>query len=243
MRLSLRLILSLVIGVTFVTFLIARNQVRTEKRGLRADLERRAEILASSLGEIVQPALVRGSERELRRTVERFEDRQQLAGVIIYDPSGEVLAESASLESRYPLPPAPLSEVQQHPGGMGQFMNLGSNAVNVYYLPLYDDSTLLGVLAIFHDANYIEAQSQRIWREALWHSVAQVLLIVAVTLLILRWTIVLPISRTAQWMKDIRGGRIRPRPSLPKEDFLAPFSREVVNLARSLSEARAAAEE
>src|SRR5262249_3195849 len=34
-----------------------------------------------------------------------------------------------------------------------------------------------------------------------------------------------------------------PRPALPKEDFLAPFSEEVVNLAQSLAEARAAAEE
>ena len=49
MRLSLRLILFLVVGITLVTFLVARNQVRGEKRGLRADLERRAGILAESL--------------------------------------------------------------------------------------------------------------------------------------------------------------------------------------------------
>jgi alpha,alpha-trehalose-phosphate synthase [UDP-forming] len=60
---------------------------------------------------------------------------------------------------------------------------------------------------------------------------------------IIRWTIVLPISRTAQWMRDLRGGRVQPRPELPKEDFLGPFSQEVVNFARSLNEARAAAEE
>jgi|SRR5271154_53326 len=58
-----------------------------------------------------------------------------------------------------------------------------------------------------------------------------------------RWTIVLPISRTAQWMKDLRGRRVLPRPKLPKEYFLAPFSQEVVNFARGLSEARAAAKE
>jgi trehalose 6-phosphate synthase len=68
-------------------------------------------------------------------------------------------------------------------------------------------------------------------------------MIVFLTVLIIRWTVVLPISRMAQWMKDMRGGQITPRPELPKEDFLAPFSQEVVNFARSLAEARAAAAE
>src|SRR6202040_660088 len=48
---------------------------------------------------------------------------------------------------------------------------------------------------------------------------------------------------TAQWMKELRVGRVVPRPKIPDEDFLAPFSQEVVNLAKSLSEARASAEE
>lgn len=65
MRLSLRLILFLVAGITLVTFLVARNEVRSEKRGLRTELERRAGILAESLQEIVEPALERGSRDQL----------------------------------------------------------------------------------------------------------------------------------------------------------------------------------
>ncbi|MGH9496603.1 MAG: hypothetical protein ACRD3B_16490 [Candidatus Sulfotelmatobacter sp.] len=94
MRLSLRLILSLVIGITLVTFFISRNEVISQKRGLRADLERRAQILAESLGEIVEPALERSSHEQLRHIVERFGNRQRLAGVVVYDPKGEVIAES-----------------------------------------------------------------------------------------------------------------------------------------------------
>ena len=244
MRLSLRLILSLVIGISLVTFIISRNQVRSEKRGLRTDLERRAEILAESLGEIVEPAVERGSHIQLRRIVDRFEDRQRLAGVIVYDPDGRILAESTSLSDRITPPPVPLEAVKAQPDGVSKFLTLGDRPMNAYYLGMYDDDAKMrGVLAIFHDASYIEAQSNRIWRETIWHVVAQVLLVVLLTVLIIRWTIVLPISRTAEWMKDLRGGRVRPRPPLPNEDFLAPFSQEVVKFARSLTEARAAAEE
>jgi trehalose 6-phosphate synthase len=242
-RLSLRLILLLVVGVTLVTFLVARNEVRSEKRGLRADLERRAEILAESLQEIVEPALDRGSHEQLRRVVERFGNRERLAGVVVYDSRGEILAESSNLVDRMDPPPVPLARINSSDGGFSQFLELGGRPMNVYYLPLHGRSSVNGILAIFHDASYIEAQSARIWRETLWHVIAQVLLIVLITVLIIRWTIILPISRTAQWMKELRIGRIAPRPNLPKEDFLAPFSQEVVNLTRSLAEARASAEE
>ncbi|MGO9589313.1 MAG: trehalose-6-phosphate synthase [Candidatus Acidiferrales bacterium] len=244
MRLSLRLILSLVIGISLVTFIISRNQVRSEKRGLRADLERRAEILGESLAEIVEPAVERGSHTQLRRIVDRFENRERLAGVIVYDPAGNILAESASLSDRITPPQVPLDRLTAQGEGVSEFVTLGGEPMNAYYLGMYDDDGKPeGILAIFHDASYIEAQSNTIWRETIWHVVAQVLLIVLLTVLIIRWTIVLPISRTAQWMKDLRDGRVRPRPELPKEDFLAPFSQEVVKFARSLTEARAAAEQ
>ena len=242
MRLSLRLILSLVVGITLVTFFISRSEVRSEKRGLRADLERRAEVLAESLQEIVEPAFDRDARVELRRIVERFGNRERLAGVAIYDADGNLLAESAGLAAGAAPPAVPLERLKQDQG-FGEFTRLGNEPVNVYYQPLHKHDEVAGALVIVHDASYIEAQSNSIWRETVWHVIAQVLLIVFVTVLIIRWTVLLPISRTAQWMKDLRSGRAQPRPTLPKEDFLAPFSQEVVNFARSLNEARAAAAE
>jgi trehalose-6-phosphate synthase len=243
-RLSLRLILFLVIGISLVTFFISRNQVRSEKRGLRADLQRRAEILAESLEEIVEPALQqKNTPAQLRRIVERYENRQQLAGVMIYDANGKVLAESSTLVTRFTPPMLPLEQLKASPDGMGEFVTLNGEQMHAYYKPLTKDGDFAGVLTIFHDASYIEAQSDRIWRDTVWHVIAQVMLIVFITVLIIRWTVILPISRTAQWMKDLRSGRAGPRPKLPNEDFLAPFSQEVVNLAKSLSEARASAEE
>jgi trehalose 6-phosphate synthase len=231
------------LGITLVTFVIARNQVRSEKRGLRTDLQRRAEVLAESLQEIVEPALQRPSQPQLRRIVERYANKQQLAGVVIYDAQGRVLAESSTLVTRLTPPPVPLEQMKTEPQGTGQFLTLGGRPMHAYYMPLHRDGNFAGVLAIFHDASLIEAQSDRIWRDTVWHVIAQVLLIVLITVGIIRWTIILPISRTAQWMKDVRTGRAGPRPDLPAEDFLAPFSQEVVNLTKSLNEARASAEE
>jgi trehalose-6-phosphate synthase len=242
-KLSLRLILFLVASITIVTFIVSKGEVRSEKRGLRADLVRRAEVLSESLQEIVEPALEKGSRDQLRRIAERFSNREQLAGVVIYNKSGEVLAESTNLQRKFDPPPVPLQRVLASGAGLSEFLNLNSEPMHAYYIPLHDGSSVTGVLAIFHDAGYIETQSARMWRASLWHVIAEVLLIVLVTVLIMRWTIVLPISRTAQWMKDVRRGRLMPAPPGAKEGFLAPFTSEVMNLTRSLADARSAAEE
>ncbi|MDE3170557.1 MAG: trehalose-6-phosphate synthase [Acidobacteriota bacterium] len=236
--------LLLVVGVTAVTFLVARTQVRAEKAGLRDDLQRRSEILAESLQELVEPALGERSHYELRRIVERFGNRERLAGVAIYDLDGKVIAESPRLSERLD-PPAPPLDAIQSDQATGKFVNLAGIPMHAYYVPLHNQGHVVGALAVFHDATYIYQQSDRIWRDTMWHVVAEVLLIVFVTMLIIRSAIVVPISRTTQWIRQLRNGKGKfpPRPKMSDEHFLAPLSEEVMNLARSLAEARASAEE
>ncbi len=158
MRLSLRLILLLVIGVTVVTFLVARNQVRAEKRGLRDDLQRRSEILADSLQELVEPALGNGrhSQLELRRIVERFGNRERLAGIAVYDLTGKLLAESPGLTERLNPPAPPIAAHQERPVRRRIRQSRRDSDARVL-LPLHNNGAVVGVLAVFHDATYIYA--------------------------------------------------------------------------------------
>jgi hypothetical protein len=167
MKLSLRLIVSLVVSITLVTFLVARSQVRTEKRGLRTDLVRRAEILTESLQETVEPVVERGSTVQLQRLVERFGDREHLEGVAVYDPDGRVLAVSRSINAAASTPPAEFNQAKTGDRDAGGFETIGSTAVYVEALPLHRGTSIEGVLVTFHNAAYIEAQSTQIWRDAL----------------------------------------------------------------------------
>ena len=72
--------------------LFAWYQVRTERRILRNDLSRRAEILGEALQESVEPLLNRAPDRNLQRLVERFGEREHLKGVAVYDADGRALA-------------------------------------------------------------------------------------------------------------------------------------------------------
>jgi trehalose 6-phosphate synthase len=241
-RLSLRLIFLLVLGVSLVTFLVAGYEVRTFKLGLRADLERRAEVLAESFQEIVEPILERGSHAELQRIVDRFGNRERLLGLEVFDTGGRVLAQSSHLSADFHPIGAPVADARTRNRAFGEFRTFDQTLTHIFFQPLHRGTDVAGVLVVIHDAGYIEAQSARIWRDTLWHLIVQVLLIVFISVLIIRWTIVSPLALTAQWMRDLRAGRIKPRPGLPDGDFFKPLSQEVAHLAQSLTEARAAAE-
>jgi trehalose-6-phosphate synthase len=241
MKLSLRLILSLVASITLVSFIVVSNQVRTEESGLRTDLARRGQILTESLQETIEPALQRGSPTQLRRIVERFGNRERLAGIAVYDPDGNLLVASASIAQSAAVPPYVFAEAKATDQGAGDFATLDHASMYIYALPLHRDSALSGVLVTFHDSGYIEAQSTQIWRDALWHVVAQILLVTLITFLIIRSTIVGPITRLSQWMKDLRNGQASPLPQGSSADFLQPLTSEAASLGQSLAEARTAA--
>ena len=82
MRITLRLILSLVVAASAVVFVSAGYQARQEQARLQEELERRAAILADTLQELAEPLIV-GGERlaDLQRLVERFGNRERLGFV------------------------------------------------------------------------------------------------------------------------------------------------------------------
>jgi trehalose 6-phosphate synthase len=243
MKLSLRLILLLGVAITLVTYIVARNQVRSEKLGLRSDLERRAETLAESLQETVEPVVQRGAASQLRRVVERFANREHLAGIAVYDGLGKAMAVSSKLPAIVSDSRNLIAKCMGENHGLGAFETTRQAAMYGYALPLHRESEIVGVLITFYDASYIEAQSARIWRDALWHVFAQVLLIILITFFVIRWTIVRPITRMGHWMRDLRHGKVAPLPHQIAESFLGPLSAEAASLAEKLAEARATAKE
>jgi trehalose 6-phosphate synthase len=243
MKLSLRLILSLVVSISVVTFVVARSQVRAEKSGLRADLARRAETLTDSLQETVEPALERGSHARLQQIVDRFGSREHLIGIAIFDRNQNPLAISSRLGTDGKIPADLFTQCEMSDRGVGRLTSTDSNATYIYLVPLHSGAQITGVLATIHDAGYIEAQSWQIWRDAIWHVVVQVMLVVLLTLLIVRWTILRPITAISEWMKNLRTGQIGPVPHEVPDEFLQPLATEAVSLAQSLAEARGAAKE
>jgi trehalose-6-phosphate synthase len=240
--LSVRLIISLIVGITLVSLGFSYYQVVGEKRRLRSDLERRAEVLGESVAGNVEKSWENGSKRGLQPLVQRFANREHILGVAVFDPQGQVVAITSELGQVLKAAPPDITKAIAEHHGESSFVRLNNDPVHIFAMPLRRQEEVIGGLAVVHDARYIRAESLRLWREVFWRVLVQVLLIVFITLLIVRWSIAGPIARAAQWMRALRMGRISSRQQMPDLDLFKPLAWEVVTLAESLSQARNAAE-
>src|SRR3984893_392754 len=241
--LSARLIVSLILGVTLVSLFSTYYEVRREKQGLRNELERRAEVLGESLVGNVEPSLEKGSLKELKRVVERFSNREHLAGVAVFNAKLEPVVASSGLPQGMTPQSIAVPRAITKNAKQSQFVHRASGSVHIYALPLHQQDQVVGELVIVHDASYINAQTTLVWRETFLRSLVQVVLIALITLLIIRWSIAGPIARAAQWMKSLRTGRVGGlRAAMPDLHLLRPLAREMETLAESLTAARSAAE-
>src|SRR5437879_3014544 len=167
MRTTLKIVLPLIVSVASVSLLFATYQVRREKRILRNDLSRRAEILGESLQEGVEPLLERGPDKSLERLVERFGQREHLKGVAVYSSTGAVLAITPGMSPAFKLRPMTATRAFQQDAGVGEFLSAEQTPsltpeeevpVHIYALPLHRNGTVVGTLALFHDTSYIDKQ-------------------------------------------------------------------------------------
>ena len=265
--LSVRLIISLIIGITLVSSGFSYYEVLAEKRALRSDVERRDEILGESLADNVgqlwnldsKPPAENVPKRVpnrvpnkstsnptntelLQQLALRFGNREHLLGVVIYDRQGAVVTMTPELAKTINATPLPVTHVAIRGREESAFIRLGSVPVHVLELPIRRQDEVLGSLAVVHDVSYIRDQILLKWRQTFFRVLAQVFLIVLITLLMIRWSITGPIARAASWMRGLRTGKISFHQDVPDLAMFRPLAREVTTMAESLNQARNAAE-
>src|SRR5882757_718524 len=241
--LSLRLIMALIVGITLVSLASSWYGIRAEKDALRRDLERKAETLGESLASNAESYLQSGNRAGLEQLVQRLTNRDHLLGIGVYDRYGSTFVVTGGIDSLIPAPPQLFKDALTNDRAESSFMLLHFKRVYVLAAPLHGlDKSVAGGILVVHETAYIRTEIFRIWSRVFIHIAIQVLVIVAITLLIVRWSLAGPIARVAQWMKALRTGRHAIQPSANDLDFLLPLAREVAPLAESMQQARAAAE-
>jgi len=241
--LSLRLIIALILGVTMVSLVSSWYQVRTEKDELRLDLERKAESFVESLAVNAEFHLRNGDKPGFESMISRFSNRDHLLGIGIYDTDFYPLVATPNLREVVPTIPNTLKDAVANDSPKTVYMRVHLKRLYVLAAPLHAiNNRVAGGMIVVYDTGYIRAQIFRVWGQAFLHIAGQVLVIVAITLLIVRWSLIGPIARAAQWMKTLRMDRHVTPPSAKDLDFLQPLTREVAPLAESMRQARAAAE-
>ena len=212
MRFSLRLMLPVIACLALISGLFAYYQVQDQEQALHKELDQRASLAAQSLADNLQPLLDKNaSAMELRRALNRLSTRERILGAAIFDDAGKTVAMTdrlpASLENA--LPELTPKVDPESPEGRGAFLTLGTRYYHAETLSMRRaDGKAMG-LGVFHDAGFIREQSAVIWRQTLIHVSLEVLLIVLITFLVIRWSLVSPITKAATVAEGFTQRKVR----------------------------------
>jgi alpha,alpha-trehalose-phosphate synthase [UDP-forming] len=238
-RINTYVIGSVALVALFLTFF----QAKVEIRSLADEVERSALALAEIQESAAEPLLQAGSPARLQALVDRFQNRGQSAGEAIYDVKGQPLAITAALAANVVFPPSAVVQAMRYGWRQSEFLPVGGKPMHVLALPLKSDRGVIGAIAIFQDAAGIASHDASVWRHALENLAVQTVLILIITIVVVRWSLIKPLRRMAQWLEDLRTGKTPVESELPKEALFRPLAKEVSRIATSLQAARAAADE
>jgi alpha,alpha-trehalose-phosphate synthase [UDP-forming] len=246
LRTTLKLVLPLITSVALVSLLFAAYQVRTERRNLRNDLARRAELLTESLQESIQPLFEkneRNSEKSMQRVVDRFAQREHMKGIAVYEAGGNLSVMTSTLGDAFKQIPAVAQKSIATDAGHGEFTQIADTPMYLYALPLERGEKAAGALLVIYETSYIDSRILLTLRDALVTALLETLLISGLALILVRWTFLDPLKRTAKWLRRLRAGETAMPESLPEGELFEQLRKEVKHLARDLGAARAAAAE
>lgn len=126
---------------------------------------------------------------------------------------------------------------------MSNTIKAGGQRVHEYIRIVTRDSMPTMAVIFYTDADYIANIVNSIWLRNFLRWFLQALVISIVTLLIVRWGILVPLNRVVEWIKVARTGNVDDLKTRPPNTFLAPLYKEISGIARAMQEAKATAQE
>lgn len=242
MKITFRLIVSLFLAAASVAAVFSYLQVQNEREIMLHELEARAAVLVEGIEDPIKTYVRAGQQDKLQRMLDRLGNRTRLVGISVYDSLGTEIAATSGLRSVFPSAPPLVQESFLRGTSISSMGNVRNQETHLFVRPMLSDGTNEGAILLYHDASFIGERLHEIWYTNFVRLLAQFVLIIVTTILVVRWNITGPIAQAAKWMRGLRTGKSVQPLLLPRGDILGPVALEVSLLAKSLSQARTSAQ-
>ena len=238
MRLVIRLLGAIWISSLVIIAGFAFLQVQSERSRMLTDLERRAWLMGEGLKEAIEPAILRGQPARIERILKKFGSPRR--GIAVYDQFAGLLVATPDLAPRLPSSLPIISQALTTGEAQKGVETVGGQKTYLYAVPLQGEERPAGALVIFLDASQLEFHLSALWQQNAVRLVILASVVSLLTLLVVRWSITHPLRRMAEWAQQMRAGKTAPPPV--SGQLFGSLASEFTELARSLDDARAAAE-
>ncbi|HEV2323426.1 MAG TPA: trehalose-6-phosphate synthase [Terracidiphilus sp.] len=246
----MRLILALILSVTVVSLAFTYFDVLAHRHILRGELERRTQWMGVSLLPDIQGALGTGDPSSLSGLTQLLKSGTGALALAVYDTDGRILSSAGPGLVLHALPEQVVANAIQKGMQISRFGHTGDQEWLEEAFPLHDGLKADGSLVIVADANYIRSAGNDLWRRSFWRALAIMVLIVAITLGMIRWFLLRPMTQVVERLRRLRLKAAHPEKSagqgvadlgVHELSLFTPLAREVETMAKSLMAARAAA--
>ncbi len=239
----IRLILTLIAGITVVSLASTYFEVLAHKHVLRLELARRTVWIADTLQPEVEQQLAAGKTPDIAVQAALLRKQGEALGLAVFDAQGNLMAADGPPDILRALPPGPVKQAIKKGENSGAFGHTSDIQFLDQAIPLHVNGQPAGALVVLEDARSISSEAASVWLQSFWRILALVVLIVGVTFLMVRWFLMRPITRLAERLRRLRMGHDDDEAGVNPADLslFSPLAREVATITESLIEARAAA--
>lgn len=239
---------SVVMAVSLVALGFTIRQVEQERATLTTNLEQRASLLADSLKESVEPyyanSLQPSFQNSLQKVVNKFANRERLAGIALYDNKGILLATSSGLPKTIIENTEIVADAMDSNTSNNDFFDVDGENRYVHVDPLHNDESIVGALMVVQNAGYINTNISQIWKGNLLRLFIQIIIFSITIFIILRFFVFRQVLHLVESVKKIRMGESKESfKDESKYSFFAPLAKEITHITKSLSQARLSAQE
>src|SRR6185437_1311104 len=184
-----------------------------------------------------------GNVAALPRLTQQLKTSTGALGLAVYDANGNMLAGAGPDPVMGSLTSRTIRHSLQRQIDVSDFSRNGHWEWLEYSVPLRDAGNhIAGAMAVVTDAGYIRDDANAFWRRMFWRIAALVLLIVVITVGMVSWFLLRPMSRITERLRRLRTGKgLESEPVSGDLALFTPIAREVETIAQSLKAARAAA--
>jgi len=170
-------IFTIFLTVALIAIAFTISQVSSESQRLETDLERRSVLLAESLRETIEPNFINNSMEYFQGVVDKFENRERLAGLRIYDNKENPIAASSTLPIDIADSKKIAADAMDEDKANGDFASLDGQKVYLLAIPIHDQESVVGSLMLVQKADYIDSRLSEIWKNNLTRLFLQILLL------------------------------------------------------------------
>jgi trehalose 6-phosphate synthase len=243
MKINLGLILSIIFAMTVVAAAFTFFQVSSETSTLRGELEERTARIANTYSNASLDKILRRDSVYLKKFADSISKDYRLLGLAIYYNADSVLALQSEVS---PLISGSLDYVALSitaDSAIGTFIKKDGKNIYQYILPVKMNGISNTAVIFYTDTSYISNIVKNIWSRNFVRWFLQVLIVSLVTLVVIRWGIFNPLNKISLWLKEARTGNLDKLNQQSPTNFLAPLHKEILHIAKTVSEAKAIAEE